>query len=251
MKFFLIVLSLYSSNLLCGQNEDFNKYKKVMLEKCQSGNSESCKSMGTLIDVKSDKYKMYDVACAEDISDACYKLAKTKNKNTKIDKELTELTGETTADVTCDKNKLFAPVEGRYAINPSLSFSHGGGVTSLSIGLGTEFLIIDQLSFLVNFGVGYADSSGTSATSLLFLSGLRFYMLKEGRVLPYIDMGGGLMYVSSGGTSTKAGVFSPGVGLVVPVNNYATVNINVFPAIVFNNGSNLYIYTTVGMGFWF
>jgi len=251
MKLFLIVISFYSANLLCGQNEDFNKYKKVMLEKCQSGSSESCKSMGTLIDVKSDKHKMYDVACAEDISDACYKLAKTKNKNTKIDKELTELKGEAAVDVTCDKSKLFAPVKGRYGLNPTLSFAHGNGGTTFGFGLTTEAFIVDQFSLLARFNLGYADSNGTSATSFDFLAGFRGYATKEGAVLPFFQLGGGVMYLSSGTASATAFLISPGLGLLIPINNCLTANIEIDPAFVFNNGVSFYITTTIGIGFWF
>lgn len=251
MKFILIVLSLYSANLFCGQNEDFNKYKKVMLEKCQSGNSESCKSMGALIDVKSDKHKMYNIACAEDISDACYKLAKTKNKNTEIEKELADLKGETAASVTCDKDKLFAPVQGRWGLNPTLSFSHGGGATSFGLGLTTESFVIDQFSILARFNVGYADSNNVSVTSFDFLAGFRLYAMKEGPAIPFFQLGGGVMYASSGSVSATAALVSPGLGFIVPINNYLTANVEVDPAFVFNDGVNFYIATTVGIGFWF
>ena len=249
MKLFLIVVSLYSANLFCGQNEDFNKYKKVMLEKCQSGSSESCKSMGALIDVKSDKHKMYDVACAEDISDACYKLAKTKNQNAKIDKELTSLANEAT-NVTCDQNKLFSPVKGRYGLNPAFSFEHLAGATSVGFGLSSETLVMDQFSLLVRFSFGYATGNDVSATSFNFLAGFRLYALKEGPAIPYFQLGGGVMYLSSGGASATAALVSPGLGVMVPINNYLTVNIEVDPAFVFNDGVNFYISTTVGIGFW-
>jgi hypothetical protein len=206
--------------------------------------------MGTLIDVKSDKHKMYNVACAEDISDACYKLAKTKNVNTKMDKELTELTGDETIDA-CDKNKLFAPVSGRWGLNPTLSFAHGGGATSFGLGLTTEAFIVDQFSILARFNLGYADSNGTSATSFDFLAGFRGYAMKEGPAIPFFQLGGGVMYLSSGSTSATASLVSPGVGLIVPINYYLTANIEVDPAFVFNNGVNFYITTTIGIGFWF
>jgi len=149
-----------------------------------------------------------------------------------------------------DTNKLFAPVSGRYGFNPSLAFSHGGGTTSLSFSLGGEFFVANQVSFLTNLGIGYANST-TSATSVTFLGGFRFYALKEARAIPYFQVAGGLMYLSSGSASATAAVVSPGVGLMIPINSYTTVNIDVNPAIVFNNGANFYIYTTIGMGFWF
>jgi tetratricopeptide (TPR) repeat protein len=172
-----------------------------------------------------------------------------KTLNTSASESLKPAAALTDAD--CDANKLFTPVAGRYGLNPSLLFSHGGGATSVSFGLAAEALVIDQLSVLTSFSLGYADSGGTSATSFTFLGGLKLYALKEGHALPYFQLAGGLMYISSGGASATAGVFSPGVGLTVPLNNYLTANIEVDPAIVFNNGANFYIYTTIGMGFWF
>lgn len=153
---------------------------------------------------------------------------------------------------TCgDSDKIFAPVAGRYGINPSIAFSHGGGTSTLSISLAGESFIVDQLSFLASLGVSYATSSGASATSVLFMAGPRFYIFKEGRAIPYVQASAGLMHISSGGASATAGLVSPGVGLMVPINSYVTVNVDIDPAVVFNSGAKFYIFTSVGLGFWF
>lgn len=246
MKIFLIILFLYSSNLRCDQNEDFNKYKKIMLEKCLNGNSESCKSMGTLIEIKSNKYKIYTIACAEDISDACYKLAKEKNESIKVDNELNTLISET-KNKSCDTNILFVPIKGRYGLNPTLSLSHGSGATSLGLGISTEAFIIDQFSMLARFSLAYTRLSTASTTSFNLLAGFRGYVMEKGTILPFFQIGGGVYHI----TNITAGVFSPGLGLLIPINNSLTVNIEIDPALFFNSGTSFLINTTIGVEFWF
>jgi len=172
--------------------------------------------------------------------------SKAKPKQTDCNCELDVLAAECPEP----KETYFTAKQGRWGIEPSMSFIGGHNATSFLFSLSSEIMITDGASWLTSFSVSYDKANSTSITSAAFAGGFRLYFLDDARVLPYIQIAGGLIYASASNTSRTGGLLLPGIGLVFPINNYITVNWNVGPRIIFSGGMTTYIYTEVGLGFW-
>ncbi len=194
MKLFLIVFSLYSASLFCDQKDDFGKYKKVLLEKCQKGNSESCIKVGELIEAKDNKQKMYATACAEDIADACYKLSKTKGKSIKKVDASTEQEINTELD-NSSLDDLHTNIEISGASSMGFNLTRAAGTTtySFSIAAGLDFLVANNVQIGIDPVIGFGSGD---VITLGFMVGPTFNLPinHDIRDAFFVGLGAGLLY---------------------------------------------------------
>lgn len=162
MKVFLFLIFFSSTSLFSGQTEDFNKYKKEFMSKCQAGDSDACKNLGAMIDSKSNKNAMYTIACSGEISDACYKINKSnKDKKANNQKDLIDEDLELVASSTLvsEKPHLTTEISGSSSMGLNITRANSNTTYAFDFGVGLDISVNNtiQLGFAPAFGFASGD----------------------------------------------------------------------------------------------